>query len=615
MDPNVKVYMECLEKNNLTFWPKDENSAVTIAWKKRALLFIVRMLHENKLDELRVIYNKYNGPRICCDFVFHMNPKHYDFESYCLKRGTKDLINRNNTDITSVRQTLLLQYLYPTHDFLLDPESPVFVDIDQDKHNDYWLQSDSLMPRTKINPNELTQHFPFGLAVAICISLSDFLSDDRMRQTLLHVYKVNPYFGTTNEFSSEPMHHTSGFHIGYGIVTNKYVQIPQGKRPNIQSVQQYFTERLNYWKQYTQKYMQDNNTNLPNLHNIKSLLPEWTVLSQHRIDTSYDAKSLQMPIYTSFLNDSMTLTDENQTYLNNLYGDSWNLYWIQSRSAKADRSGSHNTGVHFEVKHYTSVAGNKPHLDIIKVSSNKQACLGFAVVKILRSIYMHYKFESFKIVNYQGFDDIKEYILSGNYESKVTRDGGRMRQFIARMLQNVISEQEMTQIKDTEDFMSNDVATRLFEIFGLKHNEIISLIETSSEDHELQARLEILCMDKFAKQQQKPKSYYIAEQWNQAYRYSVLSHQELPGILKQLNFEGFNVDDLESLLDWRQYATSIMESVVLPPFKQTRDIYNASADYIDCRVGQEIYTIHSYPINDDSLHKYINEHKKKLAAS
>ena len=176
-------------------------------------------------------------------------------------------------------------------------------------------------------------------------------------------------------------------------------------------------------------------------------------------------------------------------------------------------------------------------------------------------------------------------------------------------------EQEMTQIKDTEDFMSNDVATRLFEIFGLKHNEIISLIETSSEDHELQARLEILCMDKFAKQQQKPKSYYIAEQWNQAYRYSVLSHQELPGILKQLNFEGFNVDDLESLLDWRQYATSIMESVVLPPFKQTRDIYNASADYIDCRVGQEIYTIHSYPINDDSLHKYINEHKKKLAAS
>lgn len=419
MDPDVRVYMECLEKNSLTLWPKDEKSEVTLAWKKRALLFIVRMLYENKLDELRTMYDRYNGPRICCDFVFHMNPRHYDFESYRLKRGSRDLINRNKTDLTPVRQTLLLQYTYPTHDFLLDPESRVFVDIDQEKHDDFWSQSDTTMPRTKIDPSDLTQHFPFGLAVAICIALSDFLSIDTDWNTLMYLYRVNPYFDQTNEFSSEPMHHTSGFHIGYGIVTNKYVRIPQGDRPNQNSVRQYFTQRLNYWKQYTQKYMQENNTSLPNLDNIKSLLPEWTVLSDKKIDTSYDAKSLHMPLYTSFLNESMTLTDENRLYLNSLYGNSWDLYWIQSRSAGAVRSGSYNTGVHFEVKHYKSVAGNEPVLTVIKVSTNKQACLGFAVVKILRSIYVHYQFESFKNVNYHGFDDIKGYILSGDMRLKL----------------------------------------------------------------------------------------------------------------------------------------------------------------------------------------------------
>lgn len=190
-----------------------------------------------------------------------------------------------------------------------------------------------------------------------------------------------------------------------------------------------------------------------------------------------------------------------------------------------------------------------------------------------------------------------------------------MRHFIAQMLHNIISENESKQITETEVFMDSVIARYLFDIFGLTHNEITGLIDTSFNDDVLQDRLKTLCMYQYDKQNQKPKSHYIAEQWNQAYRYSVLSGQTLPDILKQLNFEGFDVDDQQTLLEWRQYAMSIVVSVVLPNSSQTRNIYTQSGDYIDRKVELELHKMHSNPIHDDSLHKYIKGHKRNLVIS
>jgi hypothetical protein len=461
--------------------------------REYALRFIMKCLTQDQKDLLLQVIRAHSKERVCTDEVFQISPALYTYTLARLKVSQNDLINRQNKSLCDVHQALTLQYAYPTHDFLLDPETPVYAVVNEQEHSTFWKAVGKNNMRN-LKVNDLSDHFPYRLQCAIRYALEQFLNN-------LHDFEVipNPHFCHDPKNPPEtkmPMFERFGLHLGGGIITNKYLVrhftdlATFSRRRNEDhrvKLIEYLGQRLEYWRRKTTYYSNhfsplskpNPELNLPNFgpNNVEQLTEEliarYPLLPRayfHRDPPKIKKKIYEMPIINN-------QGDENvEIYYNQLnanHGNKWRLYNINSKNRQIG-------GSHYFIEIFTAPGKEEKK---IGVSANNNSCMCFMLIRLLHDIHSKYPNLKLDTIDYGEYDDIKNYILTGE-PGNVLHKGKRAREFLAFVLQKsgVTDEKKITEVKG-DLFLPNDYISDALPYFNLGTHLYEGLDQTPSYEY------------------------------------------------------------------------------------------------------------------------------------
>ena len=561
----MEPYLRCLKKFDLTLW-NDPTTEPDEQWLKRVLLFILQMYDAKTLSEVSKCIQ-----RDCGRMAFLMDPQEHAFAWNRMRCNNHDIIIRPAKKLSSTRGTLLLQYLYPTHDFLLNPDEPVLISYVKKQHMQFWKYSKESVIKTAINFEDITPTFEFSLACAIRTALSDVLTDAELFDSCFVDCVNNPYYGCSTIQVPHQIDLVKGIYLSYGIVTNRFISskyAPQSPKASKEQVQKYLQERLDYWINITSSQGQGNN--MTDEEDVINIFPELEKMYKSPVDT---ARSLQMPLFTTKVYTNNQLQQNDIKQLNRLYDDAWEIYIIYSGASI--REESYDTGYHFGYNYYVKVKGDKiVRTRSYQVGGHRNACLGFALVSILHDIYKRHGndnvSDSIRKFDYKTHTEIKEYILHGT-NTNVLRDGSLSRNFIYDVLWDPqlsdIEKTELEEIKSGNDYIAIDYFMKVMSRIGFQNNEVAYLNESTDNAKLHQAIHNLLKIPEesirtFHNSYDEeeiiyPDMYYTMRQYRTVTEYCMRTGQNIADTLSMIGFTGYQTADSDLWF----YAAVILDAL------------------------------------------------------
>lgn len=277
----MEPYLRCLQRFHLTLW-NDPMTEPDEQWLKRVLLFILQMYHAKTLSEVSKCIN-----RDCSRMAFLMDPQGHAFAWNRMLCNNRDIITRPATKLSSTRGTLLLQYLYPTHDFLLNPDEPVMISYVQKQHMQFWKYSKEPVIKAAINLDHIAPIFEFSLACVIRTALHDVLTETDLFESRFADCVYNPYYGCSAIQVPHQIDLVKGIYLSHGIVTNRFISskyAPQSPKASKEQVRTYLHQRLEYWIDKTSFQGQANN--MSNKADVITFFPQLETIYKSPIDTA-----------------------------------------------------------------------------------------------------------------------------------------------------------------------------------------------------------------------------------------------------------------------------------------------------------------------------------------
>jgi hypothetical protein len=523
---------------------------------KRTMYFVVECLAKQDTKLLLNTMRLHSALRIISDDMFDLDPSMSVHARTRLFRASRNLI-QNKTNIPNILDVLILQYCYPTHDFLLDPEMQVLLNIQGDNHKKVW--SNSVQQKMKFfQVYGLSPHFPFVLQCAIRYALEWFMQQPN-KESLVKDLVPNPMFSIKDNSIPVTRLEYVGFHIRAGIITNKYISKTKyginDSKDYSREVIKYLQDRLKYWRRKTtfnkvlrkpevdSEYIEMVDSGMLNEAQITLLMADiykhFPVLSQMTPKKDNTAFPLKFPFICIR---AEAITQEELKILQDNFPEGYHLYHLQSI----------NKTVHFffDTYHWRPKTGLQTKR--VEVGADRDACLIFCLMHLLRDIHQHYP--EFRIADrdFAGYEIMRQFVLTGEPREAYV-NGTLARNFFSDLLKknNRITDEEYRTIRYTNEYQISDRAHVFLEIFGLDSHEIVHIAASASDVwvasmYKILMRIDQSYFNPMTQQWECkfPDMLYEDEFYNKVADYCLSANLDIHRTLMAMGFKGYESDDI-----------------------------------------------------------------------